>query len=176
MPIIFPPLLPHRPLCRPTGAGVADHHVHAAKALRLRGFGHELCEVGTLGMRKTWGNIGIPKENQGFTGFTQENVDFKPEKNVGLARFHHSDGSFNHQHKEFEAEKNSDMSWGYKENLCFWVDHTQIHLDICVCLFKRLLPLHDLLNHHFSHQDCQKLGGKSPVFRHTLSIIQFYKW
>jgi hypothetical protein len=110
MPIIFPPLLPHRPLCRPTGAGVADHHVHAAKALRLRGFGHELCEVGTLGMRKTWGNIGIPKENQGFTGFTQENVDFKPEKNVGLARFHHSDGSFNHQHKEFEEEKNSDMS------------------------------------------------------------------
>ena len=85
-------------------------------------------------MRKTWENIGIPKENQGFTGFTQENVDVKPEKNVGLARFHHSDGSFNHQHKEFEEEKNSDMSWGYKENLCFWVDHTQIHLDICVCL------------------------------------------
>ena len=74
-----------------------------------------------------WASGGVPSEkaakimgkhrnsqgNQGFTGFTQENVDVKPEKNVGLARFHHSDGSFNHQHKEFEEEKNSDMSWVY---------------------------------------------------------------
>ena len=125
-------------------------------------------------MRKTWENMGISTENRAFTGFTQENVDFKPEKMAGLARFDHSDGSFNHQHKEFEEEKNSDMSWGYKENLCFWVDHTEIYLDMRLS-FQEVTPA-PLLNHHFPHQNQTINWGKIKIScfqTHPDSIIHY---
>ena len=103
-----------------TGASVADHHVHAAEVLGLRGFGHELREVGTCGMWKNRGKLmGISPKIRLSLVSPRKKIGFSARKMCGIELdftihvVQYVQWTINIM--DLTKTKNSDISWGYKK-------------------------------------------------------------